>query len=266
MAEKKTATKTINKKNKTNLAPETEKKNSKGLRSEKKQNKQNNKGKAFKIKQLQQNESQTPPEEKKVPSFIILIFIFSMVFFLFALYKAFIYGSGYGENNPLPLEQQEQNEILAQTNGEESKISGETDQDQSEILLEDMKMIQDFYSLLTNNKIEEMNALVDRPLKNSVTWNNHWNKKNIKIFTNHLANTVLLQDLFMIPGSFNEEKKTRQYSYTLKYTILPEHQFEEEREVTLISRWEKSLISEIMCKTEGCSRSPFFWPQNYGLK
>ena len=95
-----------------------------------------------------------------------------------------------------------------------------------------------------------MNALVDRPLKNSITRANHWNKKNIKIFTKHLSDTVLLQDIFLVPNSSNPEKKSRQYSYTLKYTISPEHAFTEEWELTLVTRGEQTLISEIMCKTE----------------
>lgn len=111
-----------------------------------------------------------------------------------------------------------------------------------------------------------MNELVDRPLKNSSTRATHRNKKNIQIFTKNLSETVYLQDLFLIPGSENKEKKTRQYSYTLHYTIKPEKTFTEDRQITLITQGDKTLISEIMCKTEGCSRSPFFWPQNYGLK
>lgn len=103
-------------------------------------------------------------------------------------------------------------------------------------MLQDAQLIQNFYSYLTNNQIEEMNALVDRPLKNSITRTNHWNKKNIGIFTKHLSDTVLLQDIFLVPHSANPEKKTRQYSYTLKYTINPGQSFTEDWELTLITR------------------------------
>lgn len=44
-----------------------------------------------------------------------------------------------------------------------------------------------------------MNNLVDRPLKTSSTWITHWNKKNINIFTKHLTDTVVLQDVFLLP-------------------------------------------------------------------
>lgn len=117
-------------------------------------------------------------------------------------------------------------------------------------MLHDAQVIQNFYSYLANNQIEEMNTLIDRPLKNSITRANHWNKKNIKIFTKHLSDTVLLQDIFLVPNSSNPEKKTRKYSYTLKYTINPSSAFTENWELTLITRGEETLISEIMCKTE----------------
>lgn len=210
-------------------------------------------------------------EDKNVPNWIVVVFIFSLVFFIFSLYKIFIYGQGYSSPEALdlslPVSQNSESSLSDREiqTGEVSTLP-ESELRDGEMILEDTKLIQNFYSYLANNQIEEMNTLVDRPLKSSVTWANHWNKKNIKIFTKHLSNTVLLQDVFLIPNSINEEKKTRQYSYTLSYTIQPEHSFTENWQLTLITRGEKTLISEIMCKTEGCSRSPFFWPQNYGLK
>lgn len=117
-------------------------------------------------------------------------------------------------------------------------------------IVRDSQLIQDFYAYLTNNQITEMNELVDRPLKNSVVWANHWNKKNIQIFTKHLSDTVELQDIFLIPNSSNIEKHTRQYSYTLKYAIQPGQSFQEDWEVTLVDREKNTLISAIMCKTE----------------
>lgn len=211
--------------------------------------------------------------DKKVPLWMIIVFLFSLVFFLFSLYKVFIYGKGYdfSEKIHLPLWTQSDQVIsidpsllgddsLSPSSVEETWVqSYENEQD-------DISVIQNFYTALANNEIEEMNEFVDRPLRNSTTRTNHRNKKNIQIFTKNLSETVLLQDLFLIPGSVNEEKKTKQYSYTLHYTIKPEKSFDEDWQITLITHGDKTLISEIMCKTQGCSRSPFFWPQNYGLK
>jgi hypothetical protein len=42
-----------------------------------------------------------------------------------------------------------------------------------------MQVIQDFYSYMINNQVDEMNTLVDTPLKKTKTWSNHWGKKNI---------------------------------------------------------------------------------------
>ena len=51
---------------------------------------------SFSVKQLEEvRPLEATPEKKKVPTWIVVVFIFSLVFFFFALYKAFIYGQGY---------------------------------------------------------------------------------------------------------------------------------------------------------------------------
>ena len=58
----------------------------------KKEKKQNTSG--FTQKKLNSNEAQRD-EEKQVPAWIIVVFLFALVFCLFAIYKVFIYGRGY---------------------------------------------------------------------------------------------------------------------------------------------------------------------------
>lgn len=68
---------------------------------------------SFTVKQLEDfSAPQSAQKEKKVPTWMVLLFMFSLVFFLFALYKAFIYGQGYGDevHLSLPLEQQQEAE------------------------------------------------------------------------------------------------------------------------------------------------------------
>ena len=51
---------------------------------------------SFSLKQLEEARPlETASEKKKVPTWIVVVFIFSLVFFFFALYKAFIYRQGY---------------------------------------------------------------------------------------------------------------------------------------------------------------------------
>ena len=271
--------KTVTKKTATKAAPkksETSKKtlNSSKLREKKtvqKAERVSASASQFPMKNLESLEGKgISRKEKSVPTWIIVIFIFSLVFFLFALYKAFIYGQGYNDVEPIDLPPLYEDQ---EGRGWEGSVSVSTTWTQQKVWISNMeqitrdtKVIQDFYAYLANNQITDMNALVDRPLKNSVVWGNHRNKKNIQIFTKHLADTISLQNIFLIPGSTNREKHTRQYSYTLQYAVQPQTNFSEEREITLVDKSEKTLISAIMCKTEGCSHSPFFWPQNYGLK
>ena len=131
----------------------------------------------------------------------------------------------------------------------------------------DTALIEQFYKHLVANEFDAMNALVQGPLLRSKAWNDHWNAKNLGIFSRNLVGNLNLDNLFFVANSVDEAKKSRQYSYTLSYTIQPDHQYKEDRKITLVTQGTgKVLISEIMCETKWCSRSPFFWPQNLGLK
>lgn len=234
-------------------------------------------------------------DDWKVSFWILLLFFFSIALLLFSIYKVFIYWWWYSDSNIDDRQNESsifsikntntenvienevinenevvsEDEVIAQEepivqNEEPSILSNPTEGDS---ISNDIHLIQDFYSHLMNNEIPEMNQLVDSPLRTSSTWRSHWSTKNIGIFTNHIINdNISLDNITLVPWSDNKEKRTRKYWYTLWYTIDTNESFNEDWEITLLDRNWKTLISEIMCKTDGCSHSPFFWPQNYNLK
>lgn len=57
---------------------------------------------AFKRKKLSEPQQEHSQQEQSVPAWIIMVFIFAVVFCLFAIYKVFIYGRGYDFS---PIEQ-----------------------------------------------------------------------------------------------------------------------------------------------------------------
>lgn len=188
---------------------------------------------------------------------------------------------GENQNLTIPSNENTNNENLPQeetSNTEASTVAIDTNSTGSlaeswdttinnPLSVEETKVLSSFYQNLANGEIEKMNTFVHAPLRKSQTWKSHWNEKNIWIFRKHLAGELQLGNIFLIPGSMNKEKNTKQYSYTLSYTIAPNHTFNEDWKVTLLTTASgENLISEIMCTTKGCSRSPFFWPQNYNLK
>lgn len=132
---------------------------------------------------------------------------------------------------------------------------------------QDQALIQSFYQHMLAGDFDAMNALIAGPLLRSKTRNDHWNSKNLGIFKRNLVGQLNLDNLFFVANSINEAKKSRQYTYTLNYTIQPDREYKEDRKITLTTQGTGTvLISEIMCETKWCSRSPFFWPQNLGLK
>ena len=216
-------------------------------------------------------------KENKVSFWVLFLFFFSIVFLLFALYKVFIFWKGYTSSiddnstkaNPVFSIKNVDNTDTTPTN--ENIVAAEPTNtiplDGDDKISNDIHLIQNFYSHLMNNEIDDMNQLVDSPLKTSSTWRSHRSSKNIWIFTKHIINdNISLDNISLVPWSDNEEKRTRKYGYTLWYTIDTNEEFNEDWEITLLDRNGKTLISEIMCKTDWCSHSPFFWPQNYGLK
>lgn len=112
-------------------------------------------------------------------------------------------------------------------------------------------MIEQFYKHLVANEFDAMNALVQGPLLRSKAWKDHWNAKNLGIFSRNLVGNLNLDNPFFVANSVDEAKKSRQYSYTLSYTIQPDHQYKEDRKITLVTQGTgKVLISEIMCETK----------------
>ena len=235
---------------------------------------------------LQKNPS---GKDEKIPTWLIILFSFSLAFLLFSIYKAFIYWKGYNEiqqnvpveyfqieEEPQPQEVQEEYIIAdepenieyqdIENNSIDENISVQPENENLSFdVASDMQVIQDFYSYMINNQVDEMNTLVDTPLKKTNTWANHWGKKNIWIFTNHLNENVSLDNITYVEWSENAQKHTRKYGYTFKYTIDSWESFTENWEVTLYTRNWKTLFSALECKTDWCSHSPFFWPQNYNL-
>ena len=225
------------------------------------------------------NHSSYQKKENKVSFRVLFLFFFSLAFLLFALYKVFVFWKGYTsisdddstKTNTVFSIKNTDNTNTNSTPTNENIVPEEPTNtiplDGDDKISNDIHLIQDFYSHLMNNEIDDMNQLVDSPLKTSSTWKSHRSAKNIWIFTKHIINdNISLDNISLVPWFDNEEKKTRKYGYTLWYTIDTNEEFNEDWEITLLDRNGKTLISEIMCKTDWSSHSPFFWPQNYGLK
>ena len=64
------------------------------MRQREKKEKKLNTDTGFTQKKLNSSQSQDE-ESRQVPAWIIVVFLFALVFCLFAIYKVFIYGKGY---------------------------------------------------------------------------------------------------------------------------------------------------------------------------
>lgn len=130
----------------------------------------------------------------------------------------------------------------------------------------DLQIISSFYAAFGQVDVEGMNHYVDIGLKNTSVWQQFWSQKNINTFVGNVHDTLSLEDLFFIAGSVDELKKTRQYSYEISYILNSNQSFREDRVITLRDTPTGTKVAAIKCESNKCSSSPFFWPQNYGLK
>ena len=161
-------------------------------------------------------------KEGKVSFRVLLLFFFSLALLLFAIYKVFIYWGGlsnintenqpdkssvFSIKNPDILEVNNQEEEIKQ---EEPVINNEdlwflSSAGEEDSITNDINLIQNFYSHLMNNEIDEMNQFVDSPLRTSSTWRSHWSSKNISTFTKHLINdNISLDNITLIPWTDNK--------------------------------------------------------------
>lgn len=67
-------------------------------------------------------------------------------------------------------------------------------------------MIEQFYKHLVANEFDAMNALVQGPLLRSKAWKDHWNAKNLGIFSRNLVGNLNLDNLFFVANSVDEAK------------------------------------------------------------
>ena len=218
---------------------------------------------------------------KQANNFTLCLLIFSMLFFIFAVYKTF-YVKPYLESDVNNVENAtEQNIwntatdliILSDTwslivtwktddevEKTENGIDTPSNTDNVEWnIVSDETIIKNFYWYINNRDFDKVNASVDQYLKSSNTFRTYFNQNWLNRYLDKLSNNkVFVSNIKHISG---DENSTRYYSYDVKYVLKDTPGLiTEEREAAIVKRWDKILIWSIRCTTTWCSRMPFFQP------
>ncbi len=219
-------------------------------------------------------------ENKRSDNFALGLLIFSMLLFIFSLYKTFYSNNDVKPNlvsNRIINEQinqvnedvqvdneeinDEQIKIEIEVQEKDWEITGETKEVSGEAEAEtpDYEIINEFYNTLNNKEFVKLSSLVDSYLKSSNVYKTYYSNNWLTKFTEKLANKkVYLMGIKEI-NSENKKDNVTHYSYILKYKLNNSNElFKEEREASIVTRWDKKLIWSLRCVTVWCSKMPFF--------
>jgi len=220
-------------------------------------------------------------EDKKTDRFALWLLIFSMLFFIFALYKTFLFDSTDYQNTDiisfsgdttlevwLPKEQDtiESTWALEVEEVKEVERIEEVEEEIKNVETANSNVLQDFYQNINDKKYQELKNMVDNYLKSSSVFNTYYNQRWLNNFITNVSNEkIYLTNLEEIKEKSKEWVKY--FGYTIKYKLKNQNEmFEEQREAAIIDRNDKELIGSLRCTNTGCSKMPFFNPQIHGIQ
>lgn len=224
--------------------------------------------------------------EKKKDTIILLLFIFSVLLFVFSILSSFLQKKKDELLNIKPVIKQEKivNKILTWITESINPNSGTNTPIQNTIIntwtivknnlntsterkvTEAWQTILDFYDSFNAKDIQKLNGIADTHLRSSSVFRTYFNLSRISKFL-----VWINQSKVFVLGIVEKEDvlkpniKNIDYSITYRVNNIND-KFVEQWSATLIKRWEEFKIWKIMCMTPWCSQMPFFNPTKYGIK
>jgi len=202
-------------------------------------------------------------DNKKSDNFALWLLIFSMILFIFSLYKTF-YIKPYNNLDNYEAQKNVDTEITLDT---WIALIKDVSQNEEVLIIESWmiaksNIIWDFYQNINDKKFAEISNMVDSYLKNSNVFRTYYNQNWLSKFLWNLVNEKIY--VTNIKEKIVEWQKdgVSNYTYTIKYKIKDNNElFKEERETAIVTKNEKILIGSLRCITTWCSKMPFFNPK-----
>lgn len=203
----------------------------------------------------------------KKDNIILLLFVMSLIIFLFSLYVVVIKG-----------QQTIQKQLVADTNQTVNVQTGNipftqsTPQQQSWTTTvvpaaptNTKSVITTFYDAMNQQDIKTLYALVDSRLKATSVFQTYFSNNRLSLFIGGIQWPIVVSDIQQsdLPA---KSTNVQQMKYTLTYSLANGEMYTEQRSATLIEKNGSYKIGKIMCDTQGCSQMPFFNPGKYGIK
>ncbi len=224
------------------------------------------------------------PEDNNTNSdkFALWLLVFSMLLFIFSMYKTFYLNTGGLNTDNLIFE-----EINTEEVGVEKPVISAEIAKKTVIVEEDIKDVEDkktpeveivtkdsdddiiktFYDKLNNRKYSELPDFADNYMKYSSMFKIYYTENWFWNFLDNLTNgKVYLTNLEEIIWE-TDKVWVKYYSYTIKYKLKNNNEmFEEQWKAAIINRNDIQLIGSMQCTNVWCSKMPFFNPEKHGIK
>lgn len=221
--------------------------------------------------------------DKRADNFSLIVLIFAMLFFIFALGKTFLYKTTMAEikihelmNSQNTTQESTAWELAEYTEWvdsseviNEEQVVAEYDDNawideeiienslNSDIQSNDYNIIYNFYNYINDLDFNNINASVDKYLKNSDVFRTYFTQNWLSRFREKInSNGISINNVNLVSW---DENSTRYYSYTVHYELAESWEsYDEDWELAIVNRNWAYLIGSIRCVTTWCSKMPFF--------
>ncbi len=217
-------------------------------------------------------------ENKKSDRFALWLLIFSMLLFIFSLYKTFYLNTSHVNN----LDAKNINEEILINTWDTVLIK---DVSKEDVVVEDIQsnewedeiiaivehteqnVINTFYEKINNKEFSKLPYLVDNYIKFSSVFKTYYTENWMWNFLSHLSNEkIYITNLEKLEW-VTDKPGVEYYAYNIKYKLKNNNEmFEEEWKVAVVDKNDQKLIWSIQCVNTWCSKMPFFNPQRYWIK
>ena len=222
-------------------------------------------------------------ENTKTDKFALWLLVFSMLLFIFSLYKTFylVPSTPYNFDNYTDKNLNIDTDILIESGGsiimqdvsQEIQILADVINISDSSSIEDKYGISDvdvinmFYETINDKLYNDLSYFADNYMKSSSLFKIYYTKNWLWNFLLHLTNErVYLTNIEEIIWASNKPW-VKYYSYTIKYKLKNNNKlFTEEWKTAIVIRNDRKLIWSLQCTNVWCSKMPFFNPERHSIK
>lgn len=202
----------------------------------------------------------------KKDNIILLLFVFSLLIFLFSIYVTLLKGQRALEEqlwSKEPSVENIQTWNIPFVSTPSDVETGTTAPVQEK--LSTNTVIPAFYDAFNQKDVKTMYALTDKRLNSTNMFITYFTTNWLTKFLGGVVGGVKVSNMqiSVLPA---KSTNVQEISYTISYQLKNNQTYTEDRSATLIEKNGAYKIGKLMCETTGCSQMPFFNPGKYWIR